>query len=80
MTALGARSQLKVHIHGAMEAGSTRDEFIEVIMQMVVYPGFPAALDGFAAAREAFAERERRGTVSRRLNALTPASGGASAS
>jgi 4-carboxymuconolactone decarboxylase len=47
MTALGnAAPQLKVHIHGALNAGCRRDEVFEVIMQMAVYAGFPAALNG----------------------------------
>jgi 4-carboxymuconolactone decarboxylase len=78
LTALGALPQLKVHIHGALEVGCTPEEITEVIMQMAVYAGFPAALNGFAAAKEAFAERSQRGTMSCRLNAAMPASGAAS--
>ena len=44
LTALGnATPQLKVHIHAALNVGLTRQEVIEVIMQMAVYAGFPAA-------------------------------------
>jgi len=58
LTALGtARPQLKVHIHGALNVGCTREEVVEVIMQMAVYAGFPAALNGMAAAAEVFEER-----------------------
>jgi 4-carboxymuconolactone decarboxylase len=58
LTALGnALPQLKVHIHGALNVGCTREEVIEVIMQMAVYAGFPAALNGLFAAKEVFAER-----------------------
>lgn len=60
LTALGnAQPQLKVHIHGALNVGCTRDEVVEIIMQMAVYAGFPAALNGLFAAKEVFAERER---------------------
>lgn len=53
LTALGyAQPQLKVHIRAGMNVGCTREEIIEVIMQMGVYAGFPAALNGLAAARE----------------------------
>ncbi|BCL74743.1 4-carboxymuconolactone decarboxylase [Jeongeupia sp. HS-3] len=56
LTALGnAAPQLKVHIGAALNVGCTRDEVIEVIMQMAVYAGFPAALNGLLAAREVFA-------------------------
>ncbi|MBI3902445.1 MAG: carboxymuconolactone decarboxylase family protein [Nitrosomonadales bacterium] len=58
LTALGnAAPQLKVHIHGALNVGCTRDEVVEIIMQMAVYAGFPAALNGLFAAKEVFAER-----------------------
>lgn len=58
LTALGnAAPQLKVHIHGALNVGCSREEVVEVIMQMAVYAGFPAALNGLFAAKEVFAER-----------------------
>lgn len=58
LTALGnAAPQLKVHIHGALNVGCTREEVVEIIMQMAVYAGFPAALNGLFAAKEVFAER-----------------------
>jgi 4-carboxymuconolactone decarboxylase len=60
LTAMGnATPQLKVHIHGALNVGCSRDEVVEIIMQMAVYAGFPAALNGLFAAKEVFAEREQ---------------------
>jgi 4-carboxymuconolactone decarboxylase len=35
-----------------------RTGIIEVILQMAVYAGFPAALNGLFAAKEVFDERE----------------------
>ena len=59
LTALGnAAPQLKVHIHGALNVGCSRTEVVEVIMQMAVYAGFPAALNGLFAAKEVFKERD----------------------
>lgn len=59
LTALGnAAPQLKVHIQGALNVGVTRTELVEAIMQMAVYAGFPAALNGLAAAKEVFASAE----------------------
>lgn len=56
LTAMGnAAPQLKVHIQGALNVGVSRDEVVEVIMQMAVYAGFPAALNGLFAAKEVFA-------------------------
>jgi 4-carboxymuconolactone decarboxylase len=62
LTALGnAAPQLKVHIHGALNVGCTRQEVVEVLMQMAVYAGFPAALNGLFAAKEVFKERDQSG-------------------
>ena len=58
LTALGnAAPQLKVHVHGALNVGCTKEEIVEVMMQTAVYAGFPAALNGLFAAKEVFAER-----------------------
>ena len=62
LTALGnAAPQLKVHIHGALNVGCARQEVVETIMQMAVYAGFPAALNGLFAAKEVFQERDSAG-------------------
>lgn len=57
LTALGhAAPQLKVHLRAGLNVGLSREEIVEVLMQMAVYAGFPAALNGLFAAREVFAE------------------------
>ena len=57
LCALGnAAPQLRVHIHAALHVGCTPGELVEVVMQMSVYAGFPAALNGLSALREAFGE------------------------
>lgn len=57
LCALGnAAPQLKVHLHAALHVGCTPGEIVEVVMQMSVYAGFPAALNGLTAVREVFAE------------------------
>jgi len=62
LTALGnAAPQLKVHIHGALNVGCSRQEIVEIIIQMAVYAGFPAAPNGMFAANEVFQERDRAG-------------------
>jgi 4-carboxymuconolactone decarboxylase len=53
-----ARPQLKMHIHGALNVGCTREEVLEVILQMSIFAGFPAALNSVSAAREVFEERK----------------------
>jgi len=58
LTALGnAAPQLKVHIEAALNVGVSKDEIVETMMQMAVYAGFPAALNGLFAAKAVFAER-----------------------
>jgi len=70
LTALGtAASQLKVHIHGALNVGCTREEVVEIMIQMAVYAGFPAALNGVFAAKEVFTEREKKGLDKKRQDA-----------
>ncbi|CAM3503007.1 carboxymuconolactone decarboxylase family protein [Paracidovorax anthurii] len=50
-----ALPQLRVHVHAALHVGCTPAEIVEVVMQMAVYAGFPAALNGLAVVREVFA-------------------------
>ncbi|MFB0952875.1 MAG: carboxymuconolactone decarboxylase family protein [Aeromonadaceae bacterium] len=58
LTALGnAQPQLAVHLHAALNVGCSQAELVEVIIQMAVYAGFPAALNGMFTAKQVFAER-----------------------
>ncbi|HJT25105.1 MAG TPA: carboxymuconolactone decarboxylase family protein, partial [bacterium] len=52
--------QLKSHIKGALNVGVTKEQIVELILQMAVYAGFPAAMNAMYAAKEVFKERERR--------------------
>ena len=55
LTVMGnAAPQLKVHIHAGLNVGCSKEEIIEVIMQMSVYGGFPCALNGLFVAKEVF--------------------------
>lgn len=57
LTTLGnAPTELRAHIQGAINVGCTKQEIVEVIMQMAVYAGFPAALNAIFVAKEVFAE------------------------
>ena len=63
LSAMGtAPKQLGVHVHGALNVGVTREEIVEVMMQMAVYAGFPAALNALAVAKEVFTAREGDGS------------------
>ncbi len=58
LTALGnCAPQLKVHLHAALNVGCSEEEIKEVILQMSVYAGFPAALNGMFAFKEVLAEK-----------------------
>jgi 4-carboxymuconolactone decarboxylase len=51
-----ATPQLRVHIHAALHVGCLPAEIVEVVMQMSVYAGFPAALNGLSIVREVFSD------------------------
>lgn len=64
LTAMGtAPGQLEFHIRAALNVGVTREEVVEIIMQMAVYAGVPAAMNGVAAAKAAFAECDASGAI-----------------
>ena len=50
--------ELKIHVKGALTNGVTRAEICEVLLQVAIYCGVPAAVDSFRIAREVFAEQE----------------------
>ncbi len=55
LTAMGtAAPQLKVHVQAALNVGCSKEEIIEIMIQMAVYAGFPAALNGLFIAKEVF--------------------------
>jgi 4-carboxymuconolactone decarboxylase len=58
LTALGnATPQLKVHINGAINVGCSIEELVEIMIQMSVYCGFPAAINGITVLKEVIYER-----------------------
>ena len=60
LTVLGyPQAELKDHIRGALNVGCTPDQILEIILQMAVYAGFPAALNGLFAAKEVFQELDK---------------------
>ena len=56
ISALNRPHELKAHIKGALVNGVTPVEIREVLLQVAIYCGVPAAVDSFRIAREAFAE------------------------
>jgi 4-carboxymuconolactone decarboxylase len=47
-----AGPQLRVHVESAASAGITKPEIIEVLMQIALYAGFPAALNALAECHD----------------------------
>ena len=50
-----AQPQLRAHIEGALNVGATREEIVEVILQVALYAGFAAATNAMLLAKEVFA-------------------------
>ena len=59
LTALGGQTgpQLRINIEHALAAGANEREILEVIYQMAVYGGMPAAINGLNTAIALFEER-----------------------
>ncbi len=56
LTVLNRPHELKLHLRGALRNGVTKEEIREVLLQVGIYCGVPAAVDAFRTAREVFAE------------------------
>lgn len=56
LCALNRPHELKLHVRGALNNGLTKDEIKEVFLQVAIYCGVPAAIDGFRVAKETFQE------------------------
>lgn len=56
ISALNRPHELKMHVKGALRNGVTKEEIREVLLQVAIYCGIPAGVDGFRIAREVFAE------------------------
>ena len=56
-----AQEELRSHINMGLNAGLSRQEILEVFIQLSVYAGFPAAVNATFVAKEIFVERDARG-------------------
>ena len=56
LAALGRQEELGMHIRATVNTGVTLDEVKEVLMQVAVYAGVPAANAAFATAKRVLAE------------------------
>ena len=53
---LNRQHEFRAHLKGALTNGVTREEIREILMQVAIDGGMPAAVDSFRLAREVFAE------------------------
>jgi 4-carboxymuconolactone decarboxylase len=53
LAALNRPHELKVHVRGALNNGCTTEEIQEILLQVALYAGMPAGMDGFRTASEA---------------------------
>jgi 4-carboxymuconolactone decarboxylase len=53
LAALGHHDELAMHVRAALRIGLTRDEIREVLLQVGIYAGVPAANTAFGIARRA---------------------------
>ncbi|MCK1732738.1 carboxymuconolactone decarboxylase family protein [Bradyrhizobium sp. 138] len=53
---LNRQHEFRAHLKGALTNGVSREEIREILMQVAIYGGMPAAVDSFRIAREVFSE------------------------
>ena len=58
LASLGHHEELAAHIRATRNTGATRDEVKEVLLQVAVYAGAPAANSAFAIAKRVYKEME----------------------
>jgi 4-carboxymuconolactone decarboxylase len=59
ISVLNRPNELRTHLKGALTNGVTREEIREILLQVAIYGGMPAAVDSFRIAGEVFAEIDR---------------------
>jgi 4-carboxymuconolactone decarboxylase len=59
ISVLNRPNELRTHVKAALTNGVSRDEIREILLQVAIYAGVPAAVDSFRIAGEAFAEVDR---------------------
>lgn len=61
LASLGKSDELGAHIRATRNTGVTKDEVKEVLLQVAVYAGAPAANTAFAVAKRVYREMEAGG-------------------
>ncbi|WP_293912279.1 carboxymuconolactone decarboxylase family protein [Deinococcus sp.] len=61
LASLGAGSELKTHLRGALRAGASETELRETLLFMIPYLGFPRVVAAFEQLRGLVGEGEKEG-------------------
>jgi 4-carboxymuconolactone decarboxylase len=70
LAALGREPYLKFHLRGALQAGVTEAEILEMILHVGHYAGWPLAMAATAVARSVFAEARAGSTPAASVNTV----------
>jgi 4-carboxymuconolactone decarboxylase len=65
LSALNRPHEVRLHVRGALNNGLTQEEIIEILLQVAVYCGVPAALDSMKVAGEVLAEEAAKAGTTR---------------
>jgi 4-carboxymuconolactone decarboxylase len=60
LAVLNRQDELKTHVRAALGNGVTEDQIREVLIQVAVYAGIPAAVEAFRTATAALKEQDDR--------------------
>lgn len=61
LAALNRPHEIRLHVRGALNNGLMQDDIKEIFLQVAIYCGVPAALDGMKVAAEVIAEEKAKG-------------------
>ena len=59
ISALNRPHELTLHVRGALRNGCSKEEIRAVLLQVAIYCGVPAAIDGFRVAAAVLKEEEK---------------------
>ena len=60
LSALNRPHEIEIHLRGALNNGCTPEEIREVILQVAIYCGVPAAIDTMKIARRILTEEKKK--------------------
>lgn len=72
LCALNRPHELRTHVRGALRNGVTPKEIQEVLLQVAVYCGVPAGIEGFRIATEVVNEFQAAAKPARKARAAAP--------